>query len=77
MIKVGVVGAGYWGPKHVRNFSEMPGARVAMVADLSEARLTTIRAQYPDVRTTTDFCDAVLVSLDRTLSTKETAWTSS
>jgi len=57
MIKVGVVGAGYWGPKHVRNFSEMPGARVAMVADLSEARLTTIRAQYPDVRTTTDFCE--------------------
>ena len=55
LIKVGVVGAGYWGPKHVRNFSELPGVHVAMVADLSEARLTAIRAQYPATRTTTDF----------------------
>jgi predicted dehydrogenase len=52
--QVGVIGTGYWGPKHVRNFSELPDARVAMVADLDEARLAEIRTQYPSVRTTTD-----------------------
>jgi predicted dehydrogenase len=54
MIGVGVIGAGYWGPKHIRNFGALPGARVAMVADLSEARLAPIRAQYRGVQTTTD-----------------------
>src|SRR5437588_10454774 len=52
--QMGVIGTGYWGPKHVRNFSELPDAHVAMVADLNEARLAEIRAQYPSVRTTTD-----------------------
>jgi predicted dehydrogenase len=53
--QIGVIGAGYWGPKHIRNFNELPGARVAMVADLSEARLASIKAQYPNTRTTQAF----------------------
>ncbi len=28
MIRVGVVGYGYWGPNMVRNFAEAPGASV-------------------------------------------------
>jgi predicted dehydrogenase len=61
VIEVGIVGAGYWGPKHIRNFTELPGAHVAMVADLSEARLSAIRNQYPDARTTTDFQELLAV----------------
>src|ERR1041385_4639739 len=34
MIGIGIIGAGYWGPKHVRNFNELPGTRATMVADL-------------------------------------------
>ena len=33
-LKVGIIGAGYWGPNLVRNFSEAPGADVVAVADL-------------------------------------------
>jgi predicted dehydrogenase len=55
VIGVGVIGAGYWGPKHIRNFSEIAGSRVTMVADLSEPRLASIRASYPSISTTTDF----------------------
>jgi predicted dehydrogenase len=55
LIGIGVVGAGYWGPKHIRNFNELPGAEVAMVADASEARLAAIRAQFSGIHTTTDF----------------------
>jgi predicted dehydrogenase len=55
MIGIGVVGAGYWGPKHIRNFHEIPNARVAMVADLSRQHLADIEEQYRDIYTTTDF----------------------
>ncbi len=55
MIGIGVIGAGYWGPKHIRNFNELPGARATMVSDLDPNRLSTIQLQYPGIRTTTDF----------------------
>jgi predicted dehydrogenase len=54
-IGIGVIGAGYWGPKHVRNFQELAGARVVMVADLDERRLAAIQAQHPSVRMTTQY----------------------
>ena len=57
MIGIGVLGAGYWGPKHVRNFSELPDANMAMVADLSTERLAPIAAQFPSVQTTTDYLE--------------------
>ena len=53
-LRVAVIGAGYWGPNLVRNFSEAPGAAVVAVADLSEERLAGIRKRFPAVRTTTD-----------------------
>lgn len=55
MIGIGVIGAGYWGPKHVRNFNELPGTRTTMVSDLDANRLSMIQLQYPGIRTTTDF----------------------
>src|SRR5690242_19923513 len=52
---IGVIGAGYWGPKHIRNFSEVPDLRVTGVADLDTDRLAGVRSQYPSIRTTRDF----------------------
>jgi len=57
MIGVGIIGAGYWGPKHIRNFSELPGVRATMVADLSDKRLVSIQSQFPGIRTTTNYRD--------------------
>jgi len=57
MIGIGVIGAGYWGPKHVRNFSELPGARATMVADLDERRIRAIQSQHPGIRTTSNYQD--------------------
>jgi predicted dehydrogenase len=54
---VGVIGCGYWGPNLVRNFVEVPSARVVAVSDLQPARLGPISARYPAVRTTTDHRD--------------------
>ena len=53
MIRVGVIGYGYWGPNLVRNFGESPGARVACVSDLRPERLAQVKARYPAVKVTT------------------------
>lgn len=54
MIRVGVIGYGYWGPNIVRNFMEVPGATVAVVSDVSSERLDQVRLRYPSVKVTTD-----------------------
>jgi predicted dehydrogenase len=54
MVKVGVVGYGYWGPNLVRNFSESDGVQVSHVADLDASRLAVVRTRYPAAATTAD-----------------------
>jgi UDP-2-acetamido-3-amino-2,3-dideoxy-glucuronate N-acetyltransferase len=46
---VAVIGAGYWGINHVRNFYELGALR--MVCDTSAASLATIRQRFPGVET--------------------------
>lgn len=54
MIRVGVIGYGYWGPNLVRNFADLPDARVTWVADRRTERLATIAARYPSIKISTD-----------------------
>jgi predicted dehydrogenase len=57
MVRIGVVGYGYWGPNLVRNFAETPGAEIAAVADLDTNKLATVKRRFPAVHTTTNFND--------------------
>ena len=57
MIKIGVIGYGYWGPNLVRNFAETPGLAVAGVADMDQKKLEIVQKRYPGVKTTTRFQD--------------------
>jgi len=59
MISVGVIGYGYWGPNLVRNFAELPDAKVAWVADLRADRLAPLAARYPAIRTSTRPADVI------------------
>jgi predicted dehydrogenase len=58
-LRLGVIGYGYWGPNLVRNFSEIPDARVVKVCDLSRARLAVAAQRYPAIDTCTDYADLV------------------
>jgi predicted dehydrogenase len=51
MIKVGVIGYGYWGPNLVRNFMEAQGSTVVAVCDLKSERLVQLQARYPTIKT--------------------------
>ena len=50
MIRVGVVGYGYWGPNLVRNFMEAAGSTVVAVCDLRPERLAMVENRYPSIR---------------------------
>jgi predicted dehydrogenase len=54
MIRVGVIGYGYWGPNLVRNFMEAPGSTVVAVCDLRTERLARLRLRYPTIHTVSD-----------------------
>lgn len=47
MIKMGVIGCGYWGPNLIRNFNAQPGVQLAYISDLDEKRLNHVGLLYP------------------------------
>jgi predicted dehydrogenase len=55
VIKVGVIGYGYWGPNLVRNLFEVSEMQVVAVSDMREDRLQQVRNRYPSVEATTDY----------------------
>jgi predicted dehydrogenase len=57
MIKIGVIGYGYWGPNLVRNFAELSGGTVTAVADVDANKLELVRRRHPGVTATADFQD--------------------
>jgi predicted dehydrogenase len=63
MIKVGVIGYGYWGPNLVRNFMEAPGSTVVAVCDLRGERLVQLKNRYPTIQTSSD-CNSLFQNSD-------------
>jgi predicted dehydrogenase len=63
VIRVGVIGYGYWGPNIVRNFHGQDRSRVVAVCDKSSKSLDRVRAAFPDMKTTSD-CNELLTSPD-------------
>lgn len=57
LIRIGMIGVGYWGPNLIRNFCELDDAQVVWCSDLSQERLNKIAKRYPGVKCTTNFED--------------------
>jgi predicted dehydrogenase len=57
MIRVGVIGYGYWGPNLVRNFMEAAGSTVVAVCDLQPKRLAMVQNRYPSIKMLTNWQD--------------------
>jgi predicted dehydrogenase len=54
VIRVGVIGYGYWGPNIARNLSALDGCDLVTVCDKSAAALKRASRAYPGVQVTTD-----------------------
>jgi len=57
MIKIGIIGYGYWGPNLVRNFFNLNSCAVSEVADTRVERLKLLKKNYPSIKITTDVND--------------------
>ena len=52
MIKIGVIGYGYWGPNIVRNFNCLDDVSVNIVCDKNPEATLTVSKIYPDIKVT-------------------------
>jgi len=53
LIRIGVIGYGYWGPNIVRNLRGLEGCQVSAVCDQSDAALKRVKQAHPDLAVTT------------------------
>jgi predicted dehydrogenase len=63
VLRIGVIGYGYWGPNLVRNFLKVRECRLTAVADHNPSRLEHLQRLYPAVATTTS-ADELLAARD-------------
>ena len=54
MLRIGIVGLGYWGPNLVRCLTNSNNCLVTAVCDLSDERLKSLEAKFPGVYLTDD-----------------------
>jgi len=59
VVRVGVIGYGYWGPNIVRNLSGLENCELAAVCDKSPVALKRVTRAYPGVHATTDFTEVL------------------
>lgn len=57
MIRIGIIGYGYWGPNLARNVAEADDAKLAAIGDLSPEALARAAKRHPGAKTTTDIHD--------------------
>ena len=63
MIRIGVIGYGYWGPNIVRNLQGLDSTRTVMICDRSPSAQARARKAHPNVNVVSD-ADDVLRSPD-------------
>ena len=59
MIRVGVIGFGYWGPHIVRNFNIAEKSEVVIVCDQRAEALRRVLQTYPQLKTTNNSVDVL------------------
>ena len=57
MLRVALIGLGYWGPNYARVVGESPDTKLAAICDRDEGALDLARSRFPGVRTTSDVED--------------------
>jgi len=57
VIRIGVVGLGYWGPNLARNFDAIEGCELSWLCDASEVARTKLAGSLPNARASADLDD--------------------
>ena len=59
MLRIGIIGCGYWGPNLIRNLNSLPDCRVKWLCDVDPERIAHMKKLYNHVETTTRFEDII------------------
>jgi len=62
VVRIGVIGYGYWGPNIVRNLHSLDQCEVAAICDKNDAALRRASRTYPGVPVTNDFAGVLAAS---------------
>ncbi|KYK33790.1 MAG: hypothetical protein AYK22_06135 [Thermoplasmatales archaeon SG8-52-3] len=63
-LKVGVIGAGRWGKKHIDEYSKMKDVEILFVSDISKKDLDFCKTKYNIENVTTDYNDVLSSDVD-------------
>jgi len=64
MVRVGLIGCGYWGPQLARNFHELCGSELKWICDFRADRLDSLGRLYPEARLTSSFAEVLASDVD-------------
>ncbi len=59
MIRVALIGYGYWGPPVARNFHNLEDCELVMISDRRAEQLRRAKQAHPGVAVTADACEAI------------------
>jgi predicted dehydrogenase len=59
VIRIGIIGYGYWGPNIVRSFHGLAHCKIIAVCDENPTAITRVMASYPGVEVTSDARDMI------------------
>jgi predicted dehydrogenase len=75
MIRIGVIGYGYWGPSVARNFHGLDDCELAVVSDRRPDALRRAKQAYPNVQVTLDAAEVVAASNIDAVAVVTPVWT--
>lgn len=64
VIKLGVIGYGYWGPNLARSVYDLPSAQLVAIADKKDSQLRRAKSKYPGVLLVEDYRELFSLGLD-------------
>lgn len=75
MIRVGIIGYGYWGPRITRNFHGLNGCEVSVICDKSSDSLRRVKQSYPDIAVSCDAAEVIRSSDTDAVAVITPVWT--
>src|ERR1700724_1425380 len=75
VVRVGVIGYGYWGPNLTRNFNTPGGSRVVAICDQRADALRRASQEYPRIRLTSDLAELVASPQVDAIAVATPVWT--
>jgi predicted dehydrogenase len=75
MIRVGIIGYGYWGPRIARNFHGLNGCEISMICDKSPESLRRAKHSHPDIAVTCDAAEVIRSSHTDAVAVITPVWT--